>query len=218
LGSRLHPATRIPPFPASHPMARKILLTLASGFLAWQSVGLVVNIVDVQFRSWWVLIFTAWVINMFVTGIFAFMVFAHPAQRLLPEAYYRIRNPDALKRLHSGLRVDLFRRFLLATFWRGQAQRDRYFNGQRSGLEGLDEQSRKSEFGHAVPFVVLSLVAVYLLIEGMPGLALGVALINVVGNFYPVLLQRHHRMRLERVQRRVRPLGATGTRAPGFGR
>ena len=199
-------------------MARKIFLTLASGFLAWQSVGLVANIVDVQFRSWWVLIFTAWVINMFVTGVFAFMVFAHPAERLLPEAYYRIRNPDALERIHRGLGVDLFRRFLLATFWRGQGQRERYFNGQRSGLNVLDEQSRKSEFGHAVPFVVLSLVALYLLIEGMPGLALGVVLINVVGNFYPVLLQRHHRMRIDRLQRRVRTPGATGTREPGFGR
>jgi hypothetical protein len=184
-------------------MGKKILLTFASVFLAWQSVGLVLSIVGVQFRSWWTLIFTAWVINMFVTGIFAFLVFAHPAQRLLPKGYYRVRDPAAMKRIIRRFRVDLFRRFLLATFWRGRGQRERYFNGQRSGLDRLEEQSMKSEFGHAIPFVLLSLVGVYLFVEGMPGLSLGVVLINVVGNLYPVLLQRDHRMRIDRLRRRL---------------
>lgn len=183
-------------------MAKKILLLMASLFLVWQSFGLLVNIADANITAWWALLFTAWVINMFITGIFAFAGFALPTQKLLPASYYAIRKPEALKHINKLLRVDLFRKFLLATLWKNKNQRQKYFNGQKSGMEHLKEQSMKSEFGHLIPFCIINLVGFYLIFIGLFGLAIFTLLINLAGNLYPVLLQREHRMRIERLQGR----------------
>ena len=99
--------------------------------------------------------------------------------------------------------VERFKKFLLATFWRNKDQRNKYFNGSRKGIATLVEQSKKSEFGHLVPFVLLSLASIYLLIIGMTFLASLTFLINILGNLYPVLLQRHHRMRIQNLQTRL---------------
>lgn len=177
-------------------LIKKILLTGASVFLIWQSYELLTNIQHVETDSWFLILFIAWIINLFITGIFAFIGFAFPTQKLMPDAYYRVHNPERLKKTCSTIRIDLFRRFLLVTFWRGQKQRQQYFNGKRSGLDILSEKSMKSEFGHLIPFILLSGISFYFVFTGMCKLGLFTLLINLIGNLYPILLQRHHRMRI----------------------
>lgn len=60
----------------------------------------------------------------------------------------------------------------------------------------------KSEFGHLIPFLILSIVSIYLLMVGLSKLAVFTLLINVIGNFYPIILQRHHRMRIQLIEER----------------
>ena len=180
-------------------MLRKLLLTSASLFLLWQSCKLAPQLVDLHDASAPLLIFVAWVYCLFVTGIFAFAGFAYPTERLLPEGYYTITNPPGLRRWYRILRVDWFRSALLATLWRSKEQGRRYFNGRRDGIGHLRQQSMKSEFGHLVPFLLLSAYAGYLSFRAAYVLAAAVFVINVVGNLYPVLLQRYHRMRLQRL-------------------
>ena len=180
-------------------MLRKLLLTLASLFLLWQSGKLAPQLADLRDASAPLLVFVAWVYCLFVTGIFAFAGFAYPTERLLPEGYYRITNPPRLRRWYRILRVDWFRSALLATLWRGKEQGRRYFNGRRDGIQHLRRQSMKSEFGHLVPFLLLTAYAGYLAFQEAYALAAAVFLINVAGNLYPVLLQRYHRMRLQRL-------------------
>lgn len=182
---------------------KKVLLTLAAFFLIWQSYDLLRHIDRLETDSWVLLVFTAWVINMFITGIFAFTVFAYPAHRLLPASYYKIGQPEKLKKIHSWLKVEWFRKALLATLWRGKKQRKKYFNGKQEGIDQLDGQSMKSEFGHLLPFVILTGVSVYLVAAGQGWLGLLTFLINVPGNFYPILLQRHHRMRTQAIRERL---------------
>ncbi len=177
-------------------MIRKVLLSIASAFLALQSYKILLVIPALETDSWGLLLFIAWIINLLITGIFAFLVFAHPAQKLLPSSYYTIRHPIRLKKFYDLLQVDLFRKVLLATLWKSQEQRKKYFNGQRNGIATLEEQSMKSEFGHVVPFVILCLLSTYLLLIGKTRLGTLTLLINIIGNLYPVLLQRYHRMRI----------------------
>jgi hypothetical protein len=184
-------------------MIKKILLTAASIFLIWQSYNLITQIHHVATDNWGVIIFVGWVLNMFITGIFAFAVFAYPAQRLLPQSYYKIKRPERLKKWFQILKVEVFRRFLLATFWRNKAQQKRYFNGKKEGLNNLIMQAESSEFGHILPFLLLGFLTVYLITIGLWKLAIATFLFNIIGNFYPVLLQRHHRMRIERILKRL---------------
>ena len=115
-------------------MIKKILLILAAIFLTYQSYILVTRIHNFQAESWIALFFIAWIINLFITGIFAFSGFALPTQKLLPESFYTVRNPSALKKIYQSLNVNLFRTFLLATVWRNKEM--------RKGLLGIDEGSK----------------------------------------------------------------------------
>ena len=136
-------------------MIKKILLSIASIFLILQSYKLLYNIDKLDVDSWGLIVFIAWIINMFITGIFAFSGFAFPTQKLLPKSYYKIFYPKRLKNIYRVLRVDLFRQMLLATLWKSKKQRKKYFNGKKNGIPNLIEQSMKSEFGHFIPFIIV---------------------------------------------------------------
>ena len=137
---------------------------------------------------------------MMVTGAFALSGFVFPTDRLLTERSYRIRRPERLGALYRGLGVDVFRRALLATLWRRRAMQRAYFDGSASGLDHLAARSRASEFGHVVPFVLLTVAGSMWIASGAAGLGLWTLAFNVLGNLYPVLLQRHHRMRIQRMR------------------
>lgn len=55
----------------------------------------------------------------------------------------------------------------------------------------------KSEFGHLIPFIIISFVSSYLILIDLVKLILFTLLINLIGNLYPIILQRHHRMRIQ---------------------
>lgn len=183
-------------------MIKKIFLSLASAFLIWQSYELLSNIHNFEVNSLVVSIFIAWVINLFVTGIFAFLGFAYPTQKMLPKYYYQIHNSKILKATYDALKVNLFRKFLLATFWRNRNQRKKFFNGKRSGVSTLVEQSMKSEFGHLLPFLIINIVGIYLFAINFYELGFFTLIINIIGNMYPIILQRHHRMRIQFINKR----------------
>ena len=172
--------------------------------MIWQSYDLLQMLPRLKDVSWGLAIFLAWIINLFITGIFAFSVFAFPTQKLLPGAYYKVRYPKQLKRWYKALNVELFRKMLLATLWKSQEKQQKYFNGKKDGIANLEEQSMKSEFGHLLPFLIINLVSIYMLTIGLTKLSLLTLLINIIGNLYPVILQRHHRMRIQIIRSRLK--------------
>ena len=182
-------------------MIKKILLSIATIFLIWQSYSLLSIINKLEINSVGLLIFIAWIINLFITGIFAFSGFAFPTQKILPEGYYKISHPKKLKKICKVLRIDLFRQMLLATLWKSKKQRKKYFNGKKNGIPNLIEQSKKSEFGHFIPFIIIFFLSAYLVVIGLTKLGVCTFLINFIGNFYPIILQRHHRMRIEIIRK-----------------
>jgi hypothetical protein len=182
-------------------MIKKIAFPLMSIFLVLQSWRLLENVQLFEGLPWYALFFMAWILNMFVTGIFAFTGFAYPTQNLLPFSYYQITNPKNLKAVYSILKVGLFRKFLLATVWRKKVMQKQFFDGTRDGVSNLDVQSKKSEFGHLLPFIILSVVSIYFIGIGMYLLSAFTMFWNFMGNLYPILLQRHHRMRVQRLMK-----------------
>ena len=175
---------------------------IATIFLIWQSYDLLRITHQLELNSWGLILFTAWLINLFITGIFALSGFAFPTQRLLPKSYYTIYQPKRLKQTYDVLGVNLFRRLLLATIWKSKKQRGKFFNGKVNGISNLAEQSMKSEFGHLIPFLLLCFLSVYFVEISAVKLGIFTFLINLIGNFYPVILQRHHRMRIQLIRQR----------------
>jgi len=183
-------------------MVKKIFMIVFAIFLLWQSYSLLIFIHNYDGYSLVGLIFVAWIINLFITGIFAFLGFALPTQKLLPDSFYKVYRPRLLKKVYNGLGVELFRKALLATLWKSKSQRKKFFNGQKNGIQNLEVQSMKSEFGHFIPLVIIFFVVIYLIGIGQFKLAFLTFLINIIGNLYPVLLQRYHRMRIQKIRKR----------------
>ena len=184
-------------------MPKKILFILLTLFLIQQSYNLLSKVDELGNTPWLLLIFFAWFLNMCVTGVFAFSGFAFPTQKLLPDSYYKIKNSGKLKKWFRRLKGEWFRKFLLATVWRDPKQRAKHFDGTASAIPNLILQSKKSEFGHLLPFIILTIASIYMIVKGLYAFSIMTFLWNFIGNFYPILLQRHHRMRVDILRRRM---------------
>lgn len=185
-------------------MIKKLLLSIATIFLIWQSYKLLISIHSINIESLGLMLLMAWLINLFITGIFAFSGFAFPTQRIMPTNYYTIKQPKRLKKTYKFFRIDWFRQILLATLWRSRQQQKKYFDGTKTGILNLIKQSKKSEFGHLIPFVLINVVCVWLACIGLRSLSVCTFVINFLGNFYPIILQRHHRMRIQLLHKRYK--------------
>jgi hypothetical protein len=183
-------------------MVKKILFPLISIFLAFRSYEILRTLwlADPSEFSLWIKLLLSFLLNLFITGIFAFMGFAYKTNRLLPENFYRIKNKELTSKLYNILHVEYFKKFLLLLFWGKQKNRQKYFDGSKSGLENLDYQTRQSEFGHLAALVMIQLSVVAIFIKGHYLIAIFTTALNFISNFYPVLLQRNHRIQIERIK------------------
>lgn len=183
--------------------AKKILLSVFSFFLAYQTYKLFYLLVSQSFHlNWSYAFFVACLINLFITGFWAFLGFAYPTHKLLPQRYYNQINLKKVTKWYKLLKGELFRLFLLSTFWKGKKQRAKYFNGKSSGIDEMIYQSKQAEFGHLAAFLLILIGCILLSIENYWKTIMICTLINVFFNFYPVLLQRYLRGRILKMKKR----------------
>jgi len=66
-----------------------------------------------------------------------------------------------------------------------------------SALQGLLDEMRKAETGHALVFVLMLLFAGYGLLHGWLDAVAWMLLFNILINGYPIMLQRYNRIKLQ---------------------
>lgn len=182
-------------------LIQRIAFIGMSIFLAWQSTKIFLGLEFVENPSFGVQLFLALIFNLFITGVFAFAGFASPTQKLMPSQYYKIDDPQKINFWFKKLKGEWFRNFLLATVWRKKTDQKKYFDGTISGIKHFEIQTHKSEFGHLIPFFIISLLCVYFVVRDFWWAFFFTMIVNVIFNFYPILLQRHHRGRLARMKK-----------------
>lgn len=186
---------------------KKLIFSLFSIFLGYQTIELLRYLLETEVKDFSMLesIAISFLLVLFATGVFAFLGFSFKTNKLLPESYYSIKKPELLKKSYTLLGVKYFRVFLLATFWGHQKNRAKYFDGTRAGLENLIYQTKQSEFGHLGALIIGFVISIPLVFKGYWQLFALITLINFIGNLYPVILQRKHRLRIEniRMQRQI---------------
>lgn len=182
-------------------LVKKIIFPLCSAFLLYRSVELIKTLISTkpEYYSLAEILLIAFLLNLFITGVFAFIGFAYTTYYLLPKGYYKIHNPNMIKKYYNMLGVKYFKIFLLVAFWGKKSNRKKYFDGTKNGFDNFIFQTKQSEFGHFGSFIVLTLVCALLLINNHFLIAGFAMLINIIGNLYPVILQRFHRMRIEKI-------------------
>ena len=180
---------------------RKIFLSVAAIFLAFRSIELVKPLIVNNFKEFLLgeSFFISVLINVFITGVFAFLGFAFKTYKFFPKDYYKIHSPKLLFNFSHFLHLQLFRKALLLFYWGKKNHKTRFFNGKKSGIANLIIQTKQAEIGHALSFYAILAVSSLLAIKGYSTIFYIANLINIVGNFYPILLQRTHRMRIEKI-------------------
>lgn len=180
---------------------KKILFPLFSIFLGYQTFDVMRYLLtadSVSFSTIEALI-TSFIISLFTTGIFAFVGFVYRTHKLLPKAYYQTKNASVLNRTYNALGVKYFRILLMFAFWGTRKNRAKYFNGKRSGFSNFIYQTKQSEFGHFGALLLITALSITLLSYGYIKLFAFTTIINVIGNFYPIILQRKHRLRIQEI-------------------
>jgi hypothetical protein len=179
----------------------KSLLTLLSGFMLWRSVVLVSRFVKPPPpASIGIVLFQSVRLNFYMINIFA-VCFAWPVHRLFPDSYYEAVRSKAFASVCTLLRIEQFRNLPRRTIWGARNSKRFFFNGTRRGLAQFDQNTRRAEFIHPMAFACILLASLYIGMVADPLLAAGALLVNVVWNFYPILLQRCHRSRLLAMRR-----------------
>ena len=189
-------------------MAKKILfvfLSITFMFLSYQLIKGILSFSPTNYSIALVFI-NSLVIDASITGIFALPGFVFATHRLIDRRYYIIRNSKLLVKVYNLLGISFFRRALLLFFWGIKKNRIKYINGTKGGLKNFIYQSKQSEFGHLAAFIIIVLISIIFIIKGYLYFAIATSIINIIGNLYPLILQRYHRSRIERI------LNATKTR------
>lgn len=180
---------------------KKILFPLFSLFLVYRSVELLNTLISVNPNQFGFIInlLLAALMVLFVTGVFAFVGFAYPTNKLLPKSYYTIKKPSHVNWCYNVLGVKYFKVFLLVLFWGKPKNQKKYFNGTKQGLRNFVFQTKQSEFGHLSAFIMVLIFSIILLAYKHYQLIVLVTILNIIANFYPIILQRFHRIRIDKL-------------------
>ena len=181
-------------------MPKRILFTVISFVLAYYTYKLTILFFELapEEFSLVAIIVIAAVLNILLLGTIAFLGFVYPTHVLLSKRYYKIKNPETLNVWYKWLGVEMFRLFLLNTFYRKKDNK-KYFNGSKAGILAFDYNTKQSEFGHLIALIVVSALSLVVLVQGHTLAFLWMLLFNILLNLYPVILQRKHRIIIERL-------------------
>jgi hypothetical protein len=138
----------------------------------------------------------AWVVQFALMGWMSSAV--HLLRPRLDGPWFRVRSWEPA--VYRRLGVWSFMRALRRLGWERAMRGSRAFDGTRASLDGLDRDTRTSEFGH----LMLALAGTALMVAAAAVQAWSaftwLAVLNVVLHGYPVLLQRAMRHRVGRVR------------------
>jgi hypothetical protein len=178
-------------------IVQKLLLVVFSIFLIWQSTQLGSGIAQrTSPQTLREILTQSILLNLFITGIFL-VGYALPLHKLLPASYYNSVKSQSFATACAILKIELFRKIIRLTFWSPRNNKKHFFNGLRSGFAQFERNTRISESGHTFAFVIILVVSLYIGFFANIRLAIITTLINVIFNFYPAMLQRYNRARLQ---------------------
>lgn len=172
-------------------------------FRAFISVAITVGVViilrqlaaDVGIYSFWFALALNWFLMLWSYALSRFVILR------LPGRYYKLR-PHESEKWFSVLGVGIFRRFVGRFPLVGYRKMDN--SGSRhERISALVLLTLGAETAHAIIFVIVNIFTLWFVVSAQWAAAGIMALLNILHNFYPVLLQRQIRYRLLRIEQRI---------------
>ena len=159
--------------------------------------------IAVLFYPQWSQASTPWIVGVSFIVMFLVMAIVYWISMLsgpyMPAGWLRIRRCER-GGLYRWLGVLIYRWLLLRSPFAGLNKRIHLRS--RMGLPELERHMREAEVGHYITFALMLALTVFFALLRDPRFFLWLSLCNLIGNVYPIWLQRYNRMRVHRLLHR----------------
>ena len=129
------------------------------------------------------------------------------AYLILPERYYAVKDFEQTGQVYERLGIRLIKRLVYRGPFRvfsPTMRLSKFSEGLNvSALRRLEHETRKGEATHLFVFVLVLPFVGYAALRGWLDAVLWLMTFNVILNVYPVMLQRYHRNRLQKLLKKL---------------
>ncbi|MEX2281742.1 MAG: hypothetical protein WEE89_04555 [Gemmatimonadota bacterium] len=129
--------------------------------------------------------------------------FAQVKSVQLPGSYYRLRRLERGGAIYRYLGIRFFKRLMTSKLYR-RINPDFRFRQWSDSPRDLLDRMQSAEGAHLTAFLLMLTCSCVGLAMGSVRAAFWLFVFNLIGNGYPVMLQRYNRGRLERITARTR--------------
>ncbi len=138
----------------------------------------------------------AWVLN-FMLMMFVLM-FTETLKSARTSNYFKEQNWEQKGKIYEQLGIHLFRKLLVIVGWEKLNKKENPLKNNLAALVHLEYRTKQSELGHLIIFFIVGGFSIYVAIRYSFSASAWLIFLNLVLNFYPILLQRYNRPRLQR--------------------
>lgn len=138
----------------------------------------------------------AWTLNLLL--MMCVYSFTEALKSPLQSSYYNEKKWELRGKRYELLGVNFFRKLLVLIGWERMNKKANPVEKNAKALLHLHYRTKQSELGHIIILFVVLGFTVFVAFEFGIMESLWLMVLNVLLNFYPILLQRYNRPRLER--------------------
>lgn len=138
----------------------------------------------------------AWALNFLLMMWISTFIEIH--KNPLQSSYYNEKAWERRGKIYEYLGVNFFRKLLVLIGWEKVIRKSNPIEKNTQALVNLHHQTKKSELGHLIIFLIVLMVNAYVAVRYGFLKSVWLFLLNIVLHFYPVILQRYNRPRITR--------------------
>ncbi len=138
----------------------------------------------------------AWSLNfMLMACVFAF---TETLKSQLTSSYYLEKAWEQKGKIYESFGINLFRKLLVWIGWEKLNKKANPIEKNTKALMHLHYRTKQSELGHILVFIIVFGFTIYSVFKFGVLQSLWLLILNILLNFYPILLQRYNRPRIGR--------------------
>ena len=138
----------------------------------------------------------AWILN-FILMTCVFM-FTETLKSQFESDYYKEQNWEKSGKIYRSLGINLYRKLLVLVGWEKLNKKANPVNKNVDALLHLLYRTKQSEFGHLIIMFIVTGFNIYAAMKYGILESIWIFTLNILLNFYPIILQRYNRPRLQR--------------------
>lgn len=138
----------------------------------------------------------AWTLNfLLMSCVFAF---TETLKSELASSYYAEKAWEQRGKIYESFGINFFRKLLVWIGWEKLNKKANPIEKYTKALMHLHYKTKQSELGHIIILIIVLGFNIYAAFKYGVLQSLWLLILNIVLNFYPILLQRYNRPRIER--------------------